>query len=73
MPARCGAGISVAYGAAGAHLVQKPAMNKTEIVSSYAGDLWRVKRRAKDAAHLGPGFETEAAFRRMNTLAFTGE
>ena len=39
------AGISTAFAAPGAiHLVQKPAMNKTEIVFSYAGDLWRVSR-----------------------------
>ena len=71
------AGISVAYGAAGAiHLVQKPAMSKTEIVFSYAGDLWRVKREGGAATRLtsGPGFETEAAFSPDgNTLAFTGE
>src|SRR5678815_2884574 len=71
------AGISVAYGAAGAiHLVQRQAMNKTEIVFSYAGDLWRVRREGGVATRLtsGPGFETEAAFSPDgNTLAFTGE
>ena len=31
-----------AFGApATVHLVQKPAMNKTEIVFSYSGDLWK--------------------------------
>ena len=36
----CSASISTALAAPGViHLVQKPAMNKTEIVFSYAGDL----------------------------------
>src|SRR6202163_3614472 len=66
-----------ASAAAGAvHLVQKPAMNKTEIVFSYAGDLWRVGREGGVATRLtsGTGFETEAAFSPDGrTLAFTGE
>ena len=28
------------------HLLHKPAMNKTQIVFSYAGDLWSVPARA---------------------------
>src|ERR1035441_4262765 len=58
------AGISTALAAPGAiHLVQKPAMNKTEIVFSYAGDLWRVSREGGVATRLtsGPGFESGAA------------
>ncbi len=66
-----------AFAAAGTvHLVQKPAMNKTEIVFSYAGDLWRVNREGGLATRLtsSPGFETEAAFSPDGqTLAFTGE
>jgi tricorn protease len=71
------ASASTALAAAGAvHLVQKPAMNQTEIVFSYAGDLWRVNREGGLAARLtsGPGFETEAAFSPDGkALAFTGE
>src|SRR6266404_2522541 len=64
--------------AAGAtlHLVQKPAMSKTQIVFSYAGDLWSVSRQGGVAARLtsGTGVETEAAFSPDgNTIAFTGE
>ncbi|MCU1236524.1 MAG: peptidase [Candidatus Solibacter sp.] len=46
------------------HLVQKPAMNKTEIAFSYSGDLWKVGRSGGVATRLtsGPGFETEAQF-----------
>jgi tricorn protease len=58
------------------HLLQKPAMNKTQIVFSYAGDLWTVPRQGGMATRLtgGTGFETEAAFSPDgNTLAFTGE
>src|ERR1035438_463152 len=73
----CSAGISTALAAPGAiHLVQKPAMNKTEIVFSYAGDLWRVSREGGVATRLtsGPGFESDAAFSPDGkTLAFSGE
>ena len=46
------------------HLLQKPAMNKTSIVFSYAGDLWSVARAGGVATRLtaGSGMETEAAF-----------
>src|ERR1035438_5570176 len=77
LAALCGAGISTAFAAPGAiHLVQKPAMNKTEIVFSYAGDLWRVSREGGVATRLtsGPGFESDAAFSPDGkTLAFSGE
>src|ERR1039457_2325768 len=76
LAALCGAGISTAFAAPGAiHLVQKPAMNKTEIVFSYSGDLWRVSREGGAATGLtsGPGFESDAAFSPDGkTLAFTG-
>ena len=61
LAALCSAGISTAFAATGAiHLLQKPAMNKTEIVFSYSGDLWRVGREGGVATRLtsGPGFET---------------
>ncbi len=69
--------VPVAFGAgATLHLLQKPAMNKTEIVFSYAGDLWSVSRQGGLANRLtsGTGVETEPAFSPDgNTIAFTGE
>src|SRR5439155_27120706 len=65
-----------ASAAPGVHFFHHPAMNKTEIVFSYAGDLWRVPREGGAATRLtsGPGFETEAVFSPDGkTLAFTGE
>src|SRR5947209_4231063 len=58
------------------HLLQKPAMNKTEIVFSYAGDLWSVSRNGGLAQRLtsGQGFETDASFSPDGaTIAFSGE
>jgi len=58
------------------HLLQKPAMNKTEIVFSYAGDLWTVNRQGGTAQRLttGQGSETDAAFSPDGaTIAFSGE
>jgi len=58
------------------HLVQKPTMNRTDIVFSYGGDLWRVSREGGNATRLtaGTGFETEAFFSPDGkTIAFTGE
>ena len=65
------AGIAFAFAAPGAiHLVQKPALSKTEIVFSYSGDLWRVSREGGVATRLtsGPGFESDAGLlpRRQN-------
>jgi tricorn protease len=69
--------VPAAFGAdAALHLLQKPAMNKTEIVFSYGGDLWSVSRQGGVATRLtaGVGMETEAAFSPDgNTIAFTGE
>jgi tricorn protease len=66
-----------AFAAAGTvHLLQRPAMNKTEIVFSYAGDLWRVPRQGGIATRLtaGAGAESNAVFSPDgNTLAFTGD
>lgn len=58
------------------HFLEKPAMNKSEIVFSYAGDLWTVPRSGGVASRLssGIGFETEPAFSPDgSTIAFTGE
>src|SRR5581483_4796032 len=58
------------------HFLEKPAMNKSQIVFSYAGDLWTVPRAGGVATRLtsGVGFETEAAFSPDgSTIAFTGE
>jgi len=64
-------------GAAGTvHLLQKPAMNKTDIVFSYAGDLWTVNRNGGMAVRLtaGAGTESSAAFSPDGaTIAFSGE
>jgi tricorn protease len=62
--------------APGVHFFQHPTLNKTEIVFSYAGDLWRVPREGGTAVRLtgGTGFETEAVFSPDGkTIAFTGE
>ncbi|HLJ47722.1 MAG TPA: PDZ domain-containing protein [Bryobacteraceae bacterium] len=58
------------------HLLQKPAMNKTTIIFTYAGDLWKVSREGGIATRLtgGTGVETEATFSPDGgTLAFSGE
>jgi len=58
------------------HLLQRPAMNKTTIVFSYAGDLWSVPREGGKATRLtsGVGTETDAHFSPDgNTIAFSGE
>src|SRR5690348_11860285 len=67
---------SAALFAAPAQFIQRPTMSKTDIVFSYAGDLWRVAREGGKATRLtsGTGFETEAFFSPDGqTLAFTGE
>ena len=69
--------VSAAFGApATVHLLQKPAMNKTQIAFSYAGDLWTVSRTGGMATRLtvGAGSESAAAFSPDgNTIAFSGE
>ena len=57
-------------------LMQRPAMNRTQIVFSYAGDLWSVPRSGGEAVRLttGVGLESAPAFSPDGaTIAFTGE
>jgi tricorn protease len=57
-------------------LLQKPTINRTHIVFSYAGDLWSVSREGGDAIRLtaGPGVETDPHFSPDGKqIAFTGE
>jgi tricorn protease len=67
---------AAAFAAAPIHLLQRPAMNRSEIVFSYAGDLWTVSRQGGVATRLtsGSGVETEIAFSPDGgTVAFTGQ
>jgi tricorn protease len=57
-------------------LVQKPTVNRTQIVFSYAGDLWSVPREGGEAVRLtaGTGVETNPLFSPDGTqIAFQGE
>src|SRR6266478_1282294 len=57
-------------------LFRQPAISKTDIVFSYAGDLWIVSRSGGDARRLttGIGIETNPYFSPDgNWIAFTGE
>ena len=57
-------------------LLRKPALSKTQIVFSYAGDLWSVPREGGEAKRLttGAGNETDPMFSPDGTMiAFTGE
>ena len=68
------AGAALAQGTQ-ATLFQKPTVNQTHIVFSYAGDLWIVPKEGGDARLLttGVGVETDAIFSPDgSTIAFTG-
>src|SRR5205085_10934981 len=57
-------------------LPQRPALSRTQILFSFAGDLWSVPRDGGDARRLttGVGVETDPHFSPDgNTVAFTGE
>src|SRR5690349_20050725 len=57
-------------------LMQKPALSKTQVVFSYAGELWSVPREGSDARRLttGAGVETNPKFSPDGEwIAFTGE
>ncbi|MBI5083764.1 MAG: PD40 domain-containing protein, partial [Acidobacteria bacterium] len=57
-------------------LFQKPAVNKTHIVFTFAGDLWTVPRTGGEALRLtaGTGFETDAVISPDGRLvAFSGQ
>jgi len=56
-------------------LLQKPVMNKTHIVFTYAGDLWSVPQTGGEAIRLttAPGVETDAVMSPDGkTVAFSG-
>jgi len=57
-------------------LLQKPSVSRTQVVFSYAGDLWIAPREGGEARRLttGPGIETDPAFSPDGSqIAFTGE
>ena len=73
----CAMSASAIFGAsATTPLLHGPALNGTQIVFSYAGDLWTVGRQGGTATRLtsGVGIETNPVFSPDGkTLAFTGE
>ncbi len=57
-------------------LFRKPTVSRTQIVFSYAGDLWIVAREGGNATRLtaAPGVETDPVFSPDGTqIAFTGQ
>ncbi len=57
-------------------LLRKPALSRTQIVFSFAGDLWSVPRAGGEAIRLttSPGVETDPVFSPDGSMvAFTGE
>src|SRR5436190_7811764 len=68
--------IPTALAAEPTHLLHSPAMNRTQIVFGYAGDLWTVARQGGAAARLtaGAGIESNPVFSPDgSTIAFTAE
>jgi tricorn protease len=66
----------IACAQSGHLLLRKPALSRTQVVFSYAGDLWSVPREGGEARRLtvSPGMETDPVFSPDgSTLAFTGE
>jgi len=69
-------GNSAAQGSASALLMRNPTVSSTDIVFSYAGDLWIVSRQGGEARRLtsGAGNEANPIFSPDGqTVAFTGE
>jgi len=67
---------SAALAADAPFLYRNPALSKTQIVFSFAGDLWSVPREGGEAKRLttGAGVETDPVFSPDGSLiAFTGE
>jgi tricorn protease len=57
-------------------LLREPTISRTQIVFTFANDLWSVPREGGDAVRLttGPGMETDPVFSPDGTqIAFTGE
>lgn len=68
--------VSLAHAAEPHYLLQRPAMNASEIVFGFAGDLWSVSRSGGPATRLttGVGIETDPVFSPDGTqIAFTGD
>ncbi len=68
--------LSVAAGAAGPLLLQKPTLSKTHIAFAYAGDLWLVARDGGEARLLtsGSGTKSDPVFSPDGSMiAFTGD
>jgi tricorn protease len=56
-------------------LMRQPTMNRTDIVFTFAGDLWSVPREGGNAVRItnSPGIESDACFSRDGTqIAFSG-
>jgi tricorn protease len=67
---------TLCHAASDKFLAQHPTLSKTQIVFSYAGDLWSVPRDGGDAIRLttGAGNETDPVFSPNGAMvAFTGE
>src|SRR5579862_8396425 len=69
--------LTLVAGADSGHLLfRKPALSRTQIVFSFAGDLWSVPREGGEARRLttSPGIETDPVFSPDGSqIAFTGE